>query len=247
MVLLQCKIVEEGELDLMKRLLTFVAERFPQITSLLYVVNNKCNDTINDLDVMVFKGNDHIFEEMEGLRFKIGAKSFYQTNSGQAYNLYKVARNFAGLTGNELVYDLYTGTGTIANFVSRQAKKVIGIEYVPEAIEDAKVNSAINGIDNTLFYAGDMKDILTQEFISQHGRPDVIITDPPRAGMHDDVINTILFAEPQRIVYVSCNPATQARDLSLLDAKYKVMAVQPVDMFPHTHHVENVVLLEKRG
>lgn len=247
MVLLQCKIVEESELDLMKRLLDFVAERFPQITSLLYVVNNKCNDTINDLDVMVFKGKDHIFEEMEGLRFKIGAKSFYQTNSGQAYNLYKVARDFAGLTGNELVYDLYTGTGTIANFVSRQAKKVIGIEYVPEAIEDAKVNSAINGIDNTLFYAGDMKDILTQEFINQHGRPDVIITDPPRAGMHDDVINTILFAEPQRIVYVSCNPATQARDLSLLDVKYKVMAVQPVDMFPHTHHVENVVLLEKRG
>lgn len=247
MVLLQCKIVEESEMDLMKQLLAFVAERFPQITSLLYVVNNKCNDTINDLEVMVFKGNDHIFEEMEGLRFKIGAKSFYQTNSGQAYNLYKVACNFAGLTGKELVYDLYTGTGTIANFVSRQAKKVIGIEYVPEAIEDAKVNSAINGIDNTLFYAGDMKDILTQEFINQHGRPDVIITDPPRAGMHDDVINTILFAEPQRIVYVSCNPATQARDLSLLDAKYKVMAVQPVDMFPHTHHVENVVLLEKRG
>ena len=247
MVLLQCKIVEESEMDLMKQLLAFVAERFPQITSLLYVVNNKCNDTINDLEVMVFKGNDHIFEEMEGLRFKIGAKSFYQTNSGQAYNLYKVARNFAGLTGKELVYDLYTGTGTIANFVSRQAKKVIGIEYVPEAIEDAKVNSAIYGIDNTLFYAGDMKDILTQEFINQHGRPDVIITDPPRAGMHNDVINTILFAEPQRIVYVSCNPATQARDLSLLDAKYKVMAVQPVDMFPHTHHVENVVLLEKRG
>ena len=247
MVLLQCKIVEESEMDLMKQLLAFVAERFPQITSLLYVVNNKCNDTINDLEVMVFKGNDHIFEEMEGLRFKIGAKSFYQTNSGQAYNLYKVARNFAGLTGKELVYDLYTGTGTIANFVSRQAKKVIGIEYVPEAIEDAKVTSAINGIDNTLFYAGDMKDILTQEFINQHGRPDVIITDPPRAGMHNDVINTILFAEPQRIVYVSCNPATQARDLSLLDAKYKVMAVQPVDMFPHTHHVENVVLLEKRG
>ena len=247
MVLLQCKIVEESEMDLMKQLLAFVAEHFPQITSLLYVVNNKCNDTINDLEVMVFKGNDHIFEEMEGLRFKIGAKSFYQTNSGQAYNLYKVTRNFAGLTGKELVYDLYTGTGTIANFVSRQAKKVIGIEYVPEAIEDAKVNSAINGIDNTLFYAGDMKDILTQEFINQHGRPDVIITDPPRAGMHNDVINTILFAEPQRIVYVSCNPATQARDLSLLDAKYKVMAVQPVDMFPHTHHVENVVLLEKRG
>ena len=246
MVLLQCKIVEDREMELMKQLLAFVAGEFPQITSLLYVVNNKCNDTINDLDVMVFKGNDHIFEEMEGLRFKIGAKSFYQTNSEQAYNLYKVARNFAGLTGNELVYDLYTGTGTIANFVSRQAKKVIGIEYVPEAIEDAKVNSEINGIGNTLFYAGDMKDILTQEFINQHGRPDVIITDPPRAGMHDDVINTILFAEPQRIVYVSCNPATQARDLSLLDAKYKVMAVQPVDMFPHTHHVEKVVLLEKR-
>lgn len=247
MVLLQCKIVEESEMDLMKQLLAFVAERFPQITSLLYVINNKCNDTINDLDVLVFKGKDHIFEEMEGLRFKIGAKSFYQTNSEQAYNLYKIARNFAGLTGNELVYDLYTGTGTIANFVSRQAKKVIGIEYVPEAIEDAKVNSEINDIDNTLFYAGDMKDILTQEFINQHGRPDVIITDPPRAGMHDDVINTILFAEPLRIVYVSCNPATQARDLSLLDAKYKVTAVQPVDMFPHTHHVENVVLLERRG
>lgn len=247
MVLLQCKIVEESEMDLMKQLLAFVAERFPQITSLLYVINNKCNDTINDLDVLVFKGKDHIFEEMEGLHFKIGAKSFYQTNSEQAYNLYKIARNFAGLTGNELVYDLYTGTGTIANFVSRQAKKVIGIEYVPEAIEDAKVNSEINDIDNTLFYAGDMKDILTQEFINQHGRPDVIITDPPRAGMHDDVINTILFAEPLRIVYVSCNPATQARDLSLLDAKYKVTAVQPVDMFPHTHHVENVVLLERRG
>ena len=246
MVLLQCKIVEDAELDRMKELLAFVSERFPQITSLLYVVNNKCNDTINDLDVVVFKGNDHIFEEMEGLRFKIGPKSFYQTNSEQAYNLYKVARRFAGLTGNELVYDLYTGTGTIANFVSRQARKVIGIEYVPEAIEDAKVNSAINGIDNTLFYAGDMKDILTQDFINEHGRPDVIITDPPRAGMHNDVIDTILFAEPQRIVYVSCNPATQARDLQLLDAKYRVMAVQPVDMFPHTHHVENVVLLEKR-
>ena len=246
MVLLQCKIVEESEMDLMKQLLAFVAERFPQITSLLYVVNNKCNDTINDLDVVLFKGNDHIFEEMEGLRFKIGPKSFYQTNSEQAYTLYKVARNFAGLTGNELVYDLYTGTGTIANFVSRQAKKVIGIEYVPEAIEDAKVNSEINHITNTLFYAGDMKDILTQEFINEHGRPDVIITDPPRAGMHNDVINTILFAEPERIVYVSCNPATQARDLSLLDTKYKVVAVQPVDMFPHTHHVENVVLLERR-
>lgn len=246
MVLLQVRVSCDKDLDQTKELLAYVADKFPQITSLLYVVNNKQNDTINDLDVEVFKGNDHIFEEMEGFRFKVGPKSFYQTNSEQAYNLYKVARDFAGLTGEELVYDLYTGTGTIANFVSRRAKKVIGIEYVPEAIEDAKVNSAINGIDNTLFYAGDMKDMLTQDFINEHGRPDVIITDPPRAGMHTDVIDVILFAEPRRIVYVSCNPATQARDLQLLDAKYKVMAVQPVDMFPHTHHVENVVLLEKK-
>ena len=245
MVIVICKITEDHEMELFKQLLQFVADSFPEITSLLYIINNKCNDTINDLDVYVFKGNDHIFEEMEGLRFKVGPKSFYQTNSEQAYNLYKVAREFAGLTGNEMVYDLYTGTGTIANFVSRQAKKVIGIEYVPEAIEDAKVNSSLNKIENTLFYAGDMKDILTQDFINQHGRPDVIITDPPRAGMHDDVINTILFAEPERIVYVSCNPATQARDLSLLSVKYAVKKVQPVDMFPHTHHVENVVLLEK--
>ena len=246
MVLLQVRVSVDKDLEQTKELLAHVADKFPQITSLLYVVNNKQNDTINDLDVVVFKGNDHIFEEMEGLRFKVGPKSFYQTISEQAYNLYKVARNFAQLTGNELVYDLYTGTGTIANFVSRQAKKVIGIEYVPEAIEDAKVNSAINGITNTLFYAGDMKDMLTQDFINEHGRPDVIITDPPRAGMHNDVIDVILFAEPKRIVYVSCNPATQARDLQLLDAKYKVIAVQPVDMFPHTHHVENVVLLEKK-
>ena len=246
MVLLQVRVSQDKDLDETKKLLAHVADKFPQITSLLYVVNNKCNDTINDLDVEVFKGNDHIFEEMEGLRFKVGPKSFYQTNSEQAYNLYKVTREFAGLTGDELVYDLYTGTGTIANFVSRKAKKVVGIEYVPEAIEDAKVNSAINNITNTLFYAGDMKDMLTQDFINEHGRPDVIITDPPRAGMHNDVIDVILFAEPKRIVYVSCNPATQARDLSLLDEKYKVMAVQPVDMFPHTHHVENVVLLEIR-
>lgn len=246
MVLLQCKIVNDAQLAQMKDLLQYVGDTFPQITSLLYVINNKCNDTIGDLDVEVFKGNDHIYEEMEGLRFKVGPKSFYQTNSEQAYNLYKVARDFAGLTGNELVYDLYTGTGTIANFVARRARKVVGIEYVPEAIEDAKVNSQINGIENTLFYAGDMKDILTQDFINEHGRPDVIITDPPRAGMHNDVIDVLLFAEPRRIVYVSCNPATQARDLQLLDAKYKVTAVQPVDMFPHTHHVENVVLLEKR-
>ena len=213
------------------------------------------NNLLNNYHYLIFCNDsmygpffefEPIFEEMEGLRFKIGPKSFYQTNSEQAYNLYKVARDFAGLTGTELVYDLYTGTGTIANFVSRNANKVIGIEYVPEAIEDAKVNSEINKIDNTLFFAGDMKDILTQDFINQHGRPDVIITDPPRAGMHTDVIDTILFAEPKRIVYVSCNPATQARDLQLLDSKYKVKAVQPVDMFPHTHHVENVVLLEKR-
>jgi 23S rRNA (uracil1939-C5)-methyltransferase len=225
-------------------LLQHLADRFPQITSLLYVINSKCNDTITDQEIHCFKGAEAIYEEMEGLRFKIGPKSFYQTNSEQAYELYKVARNFAELTGDELVYDLYTGTGTIANFVSRKARQVIGIEYVPEAIEDAKVNSALNGIDNTLFFAGDMKDILTDRFIEEYGRPDVIITDPPRAGMHEDVINVILNAAPRRIVYVSCNPATQARDLQLLDVKYKVTAVQPVDMFPHTHHVENVVRLE---
>jgi len=246
MVLLQCNVITPEEELQMKGLLQYVADGFPEITSLLYVINNKCNDTIGDLDVHVFRGNDHIFEEMEGLRFKVGPKSFYQTNSEQAYNLYKIARTYAGLTGDELVYDLYTGTGTIANFVSRQARKVVGIEYVPEAIEDAKVNSAINGIENTLFYAGDMKDILTHDFIEEHGRPDVIITDPPRAGMHTDVIEAIRFAAPRRIVYVSCNPATQARDLQLLDPDYRVTAVQPVDMFPHTHHVENVVLLERR-
>lgn len=246
MVVLQCKVTGDDDRRKMEEILQFMADTFPQITSLMYVINNKCNDTIGDLDVEVFKGNDHIFEEMEGLRFKVGPKSFYQTNSEQAYNLYKVAREFAGLTGNELVYDLYTGTGTIANFVARQTRKVVGIEYVPEAIEDAKVNSALNGIDNTLFYAGDMKDILTNDFIAEHGRPDVIITDPPRAGMHNDVIDVILAAEPKRIVYVSCNPATQARDLQLLDGKYKVTAVQPVDMFPHTHHVENVVRLDRR-
>ena len=246
MVVLQCKVTDDEGRRKMEEILQFMADSFPQITSLMYVINNKCNDTIGDLDVEVFKGNDHIFEEMEGLRFKVGPKSFYQTNSEQAYNLYKVAREFAGLTGNELVYDLYTGTGTIANFVARQARKVVGIEYVPEAIEDAKVNSDLNGIDNSLFYAGDMKDILTNDFIAEHGRPDVIITDPPRAGMHNDVIDVILAAEPKRIVYVSCNPATQARDLQLLDGKYKVTAVQPVDMFPHTHHVENVVQLERR-
>ena len=228
-------------------LLQFIADSFPQITSLMYLDNQKCNDTIGDQDIKLFKGNDHIFLLMEDLKFKVGPKSFYQTNTEQAYHLYCVAREFAGLTGSELVYDLYTGTGTIANFVSKQAKKVIGIEYVPEAIEDAKINSQINNIDNTLFYAGDMKDILTDDFIAEHGRPDVIITDPPRAGMHPDVINVILNAHPERIVYVSCNPATQARDLQLLDASYKVTKVQPVDMFPHTPHVENVVLLEVRS
>jgi 23S rRNA (uracil1939-C5)-methyltransferase len=232
--------------SLQDSLLQHLSDAFPQITSLLYILNDKANDTITDREVVVYKGRDCIYEEMEGLRFKIGPKSFYQTNSAQAYELYKIVRNFAKLTGNELLYDLYTGTGTIANFLASGCKQVIGIEYVPEAIEDAFVNSKNNGISNTLFYAGDMKDILNESFIKQHGKPDIIITDPPRAGMHDDVIKAILFASPQRIVYVSCNPATQARDLSLLDTDYKLVAVQPVDMFPHTHHVENVVLLEKR-
>lgn len=246
MLLVQFRIENEEERVLAMELMEHLASTFPQITSLLYVDNHKCNDTFGDQEVVVYKGKDYIYEEMEGLKFKVGPKSFYQTNTDQAYTLYNIARNFAGLTGNELVYDLYTGTGTIANFVSKKAKKVIGIEYVPEAIEDAKVNSEINGIANTLFYAGDMKDILNREFIERHGRPDVIITDPPRAGMHTDVIETIKFASPIRIVYVSCNPATQARDLQLLDDQYKVTAIQPVDMFPHTQHVENVVLLEKR-
>jgi 23S rRNA (uracil1939-C5)-methyltransferase len=227
-------------------LLEHLAYRFPEITSLLYIINEKPNDTITDRQVHVFRGAGYMIEEMEGLRFKIGPKSFYQTNSRQAYTLYKVAREFAGLGGSELVYDLYTGTGTIANFVSRKARKVIGVEYVPEAIADARENASLNGIENTLFFAGDMKDILNEAFIGEHGRPDVIITDPPRAGMHEGVIRTILQAAPSRIVYVSCNPATQARDLSLLDAGYTVEKVQPVDMFPHTHHVENVALLRKK-
>ena len=246
MVLVQFHFEAEGDKDQALQLLAQVAERFPQITSLLYVDNQKCNDTFADLQVITFKGKDHIFEEMEQLRFKVGPKSFYQTNTDQAHTLYSVAREFAALTGNELVYDLYTGTGTIANFVARSARKVIGIEYVPEAIEDAKVNSDINGISNTALYAGDMKDILNDEFIAANGRPDVIITDPPRAGMHPDVISTILRAHPRRIVYVSCNPATQARDLQALDTDYLVTAVQPVDMFPHTPHVENVVRLDAR-
>jgi 23S rRNA (uracil1939-C5)-methyltransferase len=240
-----------------KGLMQHIADKFPQITSLMYLDNQKCNDTIGDQDILVFKGKDHIFELMEDLKFKVGPKSFYQTNTEQAYHLYSVVREFAfspsspsqtSKTSDKkpLVYDLYTGTGTIANFVARRASKVIGIEYVPEAIEDAKVNSLINGIENTLFFAGDMKDILTDEFIAAYGRPDVIITDPPRAGMHPDVVKTILRAQPQRIVYVSCNPATQARDLQLLDEQYRVVEVQPVDMFPHTPHVENVVLLTNK-
>ena len=255
------------------KMLAWMHESFPEITSLLWVNNEKFNDTIGDLDVQLFSGTDHIFLEMEGLRFKVGPKSFYQTNTEQAYILYNVAREMAfgvkseelrvknesnnqAIKGNSdsslftlhssLVYDLYTGTGTIANFVARQARKVIGIEYVPEAIEDAKVNSEINGIGNTEFFAGDMKDILNKDFIEKHGKPDIIITDPPRAGMHPDVIDAILFADPQRIVYVSCNPATQARDLQLLSVAYEVKRIQPVDMFPHTQHVENVVLLEKK-
>ncbi len=232
--------------DDIKALLEAVKAEFPEITSLMYVVNTKLNDTIGDLDILCFSGKEYIEEEMEGLRFRVGPKSFYQTNSRQAYELYKVARDFAGLKGDELVYDLYTGTGTIANFVSRRARKVVGIEYVPEAIEDAKVNSAVNGIENTLFFAGDMKDVLTPAFIEEHGRPDVMIVDPPRAGMHGDVVKVILDAAPRRIVYVSCNPATQARDLALMDRFYEVTAVQPVDMFPHTQHVENVVQLRLR-
>lgn len=223
-----------------------IAAEFPEITSLLYVVNQKVNDTIADQEVITYRGRDYINEEMEGLQFRIGPKSFYQTNSLQAYELYKVARRMACLKPDDLVYDLYTGTGTIANFVARQVKKVVGIEHVPEAIADAKLNSEVNGIDNTIFFAGDMKDVLTDGFIEEHGRPDVMIIDPPRAGMHEDVVNVILNARPERIVYVSCNPATQARDLALMDSLYRVEEVQPVDMFPHTHHVENVVRMTRR-
>ena len=260
MVVVQFHYDETGGEKEALGLLQHIADTFPEITSLLYLDNQKCNDTIGDQEILVFKGEDHIFELMEDLKFKVGPKSFYQTNTEQAYHLYSVARQFAFSKESELseqvegtedsekplIYDLYTGTGTIANFVARKARKVIGIEYVPEAIEDAKINSEINHIDNTQFYAGDMKDILTDDFIAAHGRPDVIITDPPRAGMHPDVVKTILRAAPKRIVYVSCNPATQARDLQDMDEQYKVVAVQPVDMFPHTPHVENVVLLEKR-
>lgn len=247
MLLIQFSIRNAEEEAQARELLDHVHSSFPEITSLLWVNNLKCNDTIGDLPVHTHHGTPFIIEEMEGLRFKVGPKSFYQTNTEQAYELYKVARNFAELKPTDLVYDLYTGTGTIASFVARSAKQVIGIEYVPEAIEDAKENARFNGLDNTLFFAGDMKDILTAEFVEKYGRPDVIITDPPRAGMHTDVIKTILLAAPRRIVYVSCNSATQARDLALLDADYRVTAVQPVDMFPQTHHVENVVRLDRRN
>ena len=234
------------EQDKIDDLMGAIAAEFPEITSLLYVVNQKVNDTIADQEVITYRGRDYINEEMEGLQFRIGPKSFYQTNSLQAYELYKVARRMACLKPDDLVYDLYTGTGTIANFVARQVKKVVGIEYVPEAIADARLNSEVNGIDNTIFFAGDMKDVLTDGFIAEHGRPDVMIIDPPRAGMHEDVVNVILNARPERIVYVSCNPATQARDLALMDSLYRVEEVQPVDMFPHTHHVENVVRMTRR-
>ncbi len=227
-------------------LLDHLYEKFPQITSLQYVINQKANDTLYDTNIKLYKGRDYILEEMEGLKFSINAKSFYQTNSDQAYELYKITRDFAGLTGNEIVYDLYTGTGTIAQFVSKKAKKVIGVESVPEAIEDAKANAKRNEITNCEFFVGDMKVVFNEEFIANHGQPDVIITDPPRDGMHKDVIEQIMKIEPEKIVYVSCNSATQARDLALMDEKYKVTRVRPVDMFPQTHHVENVVLLEKR-
>lgn len=225
----------------------FLHKQFPEITSLLYIINLKKNETFHDLEVVTFAGKDYIEEEMEGLKFRIGPKSFYQTNSAQAYELYKVTRDFAELSGNEVVYDLYTGTGTIANFVAKQAKQVIGIEYVEAAIEDAKLNSQVNGIDNTLFYAGDMKDMLNEDFISKHAKPDVIITDPPRAGMHEDVVHMLLALEAPKIVYVSCNPATQARDIALLAEKYTVDKIQPVDMFPQTYHVENVVRLSLKS
>jgi 23S rRNA (uracil1939-C5)-methyltransferase len=253
MVIIQFKFDEPGKMpDKAKGLLHHIADTFKEITSLLWIDNQKCNDSIYDQQIPCFKGVNHMFETMEDLRFKVGPKSFYQTNTEQAYHLYSVVREFAFQTeakeANDdlpLVYDLYTGTGTIANFVAKRARKVIGIEYVPEAIEDAKVNSEINHIENTLFYAGDMKDLLTDEFIEKHGRPDVIITDPPRAGMHPDVVETIMRAAPKRIVYVSCNPATQARDLERLTEDYQIVKVQPVDMFPHTPHVENVVLLKR--
>lgn len=246
MVLLQAKVENPRQEEMFMGLLQHISDSFPEITSLLYVINNKCNDTFGDLDVHVFSGEECIYETMENLKFKIGPKSFFQTNSRQAYRLYSTVRKLARLEPDDVVYDLYTGTGTIAQFLAGGVSKVIGIEYVPEAIEDAEVNASINGIDNTLFFAGDMKDVLNADFISKYGRPDVVVTDPPRVGMHKDVIDVIIAAAPRRIVYVSCNPATQARDIAMLDSHYKVTAVQPVDMFPHTQHVEVVTVLEKR-
>jgi 23S rRNA (uracil1939-C5)-methyltransferase len=243
MVIVQFAEPNQEEID---TVMAFLAEALPQITSLQYIINTKGNDSYYDQTAILYAGKPYIEEQMEGLIFRVGPKSFYQTNSEQAYELYKIAREFAQLTGNEHVYDLYTGTGTIANFVARHAKAVVGVEYVPEAIEDAKINSDINGIENTRFYAGDMKNVLNEEFIAQNGHPDVVITDPPRAGMDEPVVRTLLAMEPTKIVYVSCNSATQARDLAWLDEKYEVTRVRPVDMFPHTHHGENVVLLEKK-
>lgn len=234
--------------DVEKRigLLDSLASEFPQITSLMFVINSKRNDSLNDQDPFLYKGENHLIEEMDGLKFRIGPKSFYQTNTRQALELYRIAKEFAGLSGKEIVYDLYSGTGTIANYIAADAEKVIGIEYVEEAVQDAIINSEINGIRNTHFFAGDMKDVLTETFITSNGKPDVIITDPPRAGMHGDVIIIIIRAAPEKIVYVSCNPSTQSRDIQLLSDNYQVAGVQPVDMFPHTHHVENVVLLKRR-
>lgn len=239
-------VFAENDRERIDALLDHLCRTFPEIVSMVYMINTKFNDSLGDLEPVTFRGADHIFEQMEGLRFKVGPKSFYQTNSEQAYELYKVARDFAGLKPEEVLYDLYTGTGTIANFCAARCRRVVGIEYVPEAIEDARVNSRINGIENTVFYAGDMKKVLSDEFVERNGRPDVVILDPPRAGVDAPVIDVILRAAPSRIVYVSCNPATQARDIALMDSEYRVEAVQPVDMFPHTFHVENVVLLVRR-
>ncbi len=247
MLVFQFYMTSAHEREQSRMVMDYVDRTFPEITTIVWVNNLKCNDTLQDLPLNIYKGSGYVYELMENLKFKVGPKSFYQTNNDQAYELYKIVRSYCGLTGNELVYDLYTGTGTIANFVAAGARRVIGIEYVPDAIEDAKVNARINGIDNAEFIAGDMKDVLDEAFINANGRPDVIITDPPRAGMHPDVVETILYAAPKRIVYVSCNPATQARDLAALDKDYEVKAYCPVDMFPHTQHVENVVMMEARN
>jgi len=239
-------VVGEDKPEILKGIMTHIDQAFPQITSLMYVINEKMNTIITDLPIQLFSGNPYLMEEMEGVKFKVGPVSFYQTNSQQAYKMYKIAREYADLNGEELVYDLYTGTGTIANFIAKQAKQVVGIEYVPEAIEDAKVNSKLNKIENTTFFAGDMAKVLNQSFIEANGHPDVVITDPPRAGMHEKVVKQLLKAAPQKIVYISCNPATQARDITLMRDDYKVVKVQPIDMFPQTHHVENIILLERK-